>query len=301
MQRFISRHGFPVVLKEAIGENPSPKIDKISSDQELLSAISRMKRRSEDHLSPARSLVTSAYAENSLNVHEDEQGHRVAAPGARLLVEKHVSGRYIRCLVCGGRFLAAIEKTAATPEETWMLVERLHDDFKDVALRATMEIPGLAVASVDLVVGDPTLCREGQAYFVVELCERPRLESYLIASPALAPSLADRFLCHQAEQSSVRLQTPADVVATFMRAESLTEPQLLLPVLRDTCNALGIVGFARPGDQTSGIVEGHLQGKPSTIARVIEALMSGTHFGQRAMAIEAAQTPLESYADFTVA
>jgi hypothetical protein len=301
LRQFVSRTGYPVVLKAAIGENPSFKIDNIANEEQLMAAISRLRIRSEDQISPARSLIISAYAEDMLNFEEDELGNRIAPPHARLLIEKRVSGRYLRCLVCGDCVLAAIEIDKTGPERCVEVLGRLHEDFRNVARRAASVVPGLSVASVDLVVED--LAREPgrQSYYIVELSERPRLDSYMEASPELGRVLADALLSYEAERSSYILQDPVDEIAIRMRAEGLSDPNALLPLFRDTCNALQLSGSIELADPVEGVVEGHIQGAPSAAARVMEALMSGVHFGHRAMAADIWQTPMESYPDFRIA
>ena len=244
LQKFISRHGYPFVLKEAIGENPSSKID-IFNERELLAALSRMRLRSQDQLSPARSLVTSAYAENMLNLDEDEVGNRVVPPHARLLIEKRISGRYVRCLVCGEEVLTAIEIDNTPSEKRVAVLDRLHPDLRTVVLRAASAIPGLSVASVDLVLEDPVQSPGNQACYVVEICERPRLDTYMEASPHVGAIAADKLVLYQAERSAIQLQSPTDLIAIRMRAESLSEPKVLLPLFRDACNSLRLAGFIR--------------------------------------------------------
>ena len=50
-----------------------------------------------------------------------------------------------------------------------------------------------------------------------------------------------------------------------------------------------------------GIIEGHMQGAPAAIALVMEALMNGVHFRQRAMAADLWQVPVEGFTDFRIA
>jgi D-alanine-D-alanine ligase-like ATP-grasp enzyme len=296
VQRFISRYGYPVVLKEVIGENPSAKSDNITNAKELERAISQMRVRSADQLSPARSFVTSAYAESILNLDVDENGNKVISPSARLLIEKSVSGSYIRCLVCDNRVLAAIE-IHSSGNECKHVLDYLHQDFKTAALHAASVIPGLSVASIDFVVEDPTRSPKEQAYYVVELCERPRLDSYMRASIGVGIKLADELLRYQANRSSIQVQDSTNRIAVLVRAENLPDPSALLPWLRDVSNGLGLTGILRNEDPIEGVIEGHIEGSPSIIALLLEALMSGVHFGQRATATDVRQTPMEGYAD----
>jgi hypothetical protein len=300
LARFISRHGYPVVLKEAIGENPSHKIDNILNDEDLTAAVATLRVRSADQLAPAQSLVTSAYAENILNLDVDEEGKRIVPSSARLLIEKRVSGRYIRCLVCDKRLLSAIELDESDPGRT-ALRDDIHPDFETVALTAATVFPGLSVASVDFVVEDPTRSLETQAYYIVELCERPRLDSFMRASPSLGSRLAEELLLYQARQSSVQIQPANENIATRVRVENLSEPSALLDAVCNISSALMLKGFVGCVDAVEGIIEGHMEGAPSAIALLMEALMSGVHFGQRATAAEAWQATMEDYADFRLA
>jgi hypothetical protein len=145
LQRFLNRHAYPFVLKEAIGENPSLKLE-IFNATELNKAISRLRVLSHDHLAPARSLVTSGYAENMLNADQDDGGIRIAPPHARLLIEKRVEGRHIRSLVCANRILAAVEINNAQPKPRTEILNQLHADFKEVIIGAASVIPCLFVA-----------------------------------------------------------------------------------------------------------------------------------------------------------
>jgi hypothetical protein len=284
LQRFVARHSYPFVLKEAIGENPSLKVDNITTWADLQGAISSMRRRTQDHLAPARSLVTSGYAENILNFDCDDEGSRIAPSHARLLIEKRVSGRYIRCLVCGDRLLAAIEIDEAQPCPD--ITKLLHADIEDVVLRAASVIPGLSVASVDLVVKDPTQSITRQNYYVVEVSERPRLDTYSEASPDLAPNLAGALVSFQAEQAFFPLRDPSEKVSVRMRIEGLGDAAAVLAPLGNICGELRLFGGTRVIDVAEGVVEGHLQGAPLAIALVMEALMSGVYFGQRATATD---------------
>ncbi len=294
LQRFVSRHNYPFVLKEAIGENPSLKVDNITTWADLQSAISSMRLRTQDHLAPARSLVTSGYAENILNFDYDEEGSRIAPSHARLLIEKRVSGRYIRCLVSDDRILAAIEIDEAHPKQCVDILHRLHADFEDVILRAASVIPGLSVAAVDLVVKDPTQPITRQSYYVVEVSERPRLDTYSEASPHLGANLADALVSFQAKQASFPLRDPSEKIDVRVRVEGLADPVALLPPLSNICGELRLIGATRVMDVAEGVVDGHFQGAPRAIALVMEALMSGIHFGQRATATDIWQTSQES-------
>jgi hypothetical protein len=298
---FISRVGYPLVMTEAIGENPSRRTKDIWNSEDLLAAMSQMRQLPEDQFLPARSLVGSAYGENILSYTEDETGERVAPPHVRLLVERRVCGRYVRCFVCDGGFMAAIEFDESTRTPKADISAQLHEKFKDIASRTTAVIPGLFAASVDLVLEDPARDPGNQVYYIVELSERPRFDTYMRASPELGPALADALLVRQAQHSSLSLNDPAETVAVRVRLEGLPDPNPLLPKLRDSCNALCLSGFMRVSDAMEGIVEGQIHGGPREIALVMEALGSGIHFGQRVAAADEWQIPVDHHTGFKIA
>ena len=290
LRRFVWRHGYPLVLKESIGENPALNID-VWTEAELVDGVSRLRIRTEDQLAPARSLMTSAYAETLLGLDEDESGRRIASARMRLLIEKRVSGRYIRCMVCDGKVLAAIERDNSVSQGWTDILELLHHGFKTLAVRAASVIPGLATASVDLIVSSPSSEPDEQVHYIVELSERPRLDSYMGAIEKLGSQLASALLMHQANKSSVSLREPLDHIAVHMCADHLPRPSKVLPLLQDICSNLGISTSMESVDGGEDVLELRLEGGPMAIALVLEALMSGVHFNQRAMAINVYQEP----------
>jgi len=301
LDKFISKVGFPLILMEAIGENPSRRTNEIWNKADLLAAVSQMRKLPEDQFLPARSLVASAYGENILSYAEDEAGERIAPPHARLLIEKSVSGRYVRCFVCDGECLAAVEFEASTRMPKADISAQLHEGFKSIAVRAANVVPGLFAASVDLVLEDPSEAPEGQTYCIAELLERPRFDTYMRASPDLGPSLADALLVRQAQRSSLPLGDPAKSASVRVRLDGLPDPAGLLPMLKESCDALGLSGFVELSDPVEGVVEGHIEGAPEEIALVVEALASGIHFGQRTAAIDEWQVQAEHQSGFRIA
>jgi hypothetical protein len=301
LDRFISRVGYPLVVMGAIGENPSRKTNEIWNKADLLAALSQMRKLPEDQFLPARSLVASAYGENILSFTEDEAGERVAPPHARLMVEKSMPGRYVRCFVCGDEFLAAVEFERSTRTPKADISKQLNQGFKSVAVRAAGVVPGLFAASVDLVLEDPAKDPDSQIYCIAELLERPRFDTYMRACPKLGPGLADALLVRQARHSTLPLEDPVGTVAVRVRLEGLREPNRLLPMLQETCKTLGLSGAVNVADPMEGVVEGYIQGAPGEIALVMEALGTGIHFGQRTAAIDEWQIPPKHESGFKIA
>jgi hypothetical protein len=300
VRQFISRVGYPLVLTTAIGENPSRKTDEIWNKKDFFNAVSKLRVLTEDQFLPARSLEVSAYGENILSFSEDDSGRRIASPQMRLLVEKSVRGHYIRCLVCNGEILAAIELDRSTSNGNAHILGQVPPDLDLIASRAASVVPGLFAATVDLVVEDLTRALENQKYYIVEVSERSRLDTYMAASEGLGGELAHALLLRQARQSGFDLDDPVDSVAIRAVLEGVREPHQSLPKLAAFCNAAQLVGFMRVAEPLEGLVEGHVQGAPQEIALLLEALASGIFFDEKISAVDEWQVPAERYVGFRI-
>lgn len=283
---FADRYGYPLTLREAIGGSTASAAENIADAEELRRAVARIRRRTADHLAPARSLVSAAYAESILGWDVDEAGNHVASPLVRLLIEKRPPGRYVRCLACGGALLAAVEIEASGMGRSRDVTAALHPEVAALALRAAAVIPGLPVAAVDLIVDDPTRALSGQGHCVMELLERPHLRSFADAGPDLGERLAAAILRSEARRCSMTLDVPSDEVSVIARIEGLPRPELVLPALHDACARLQLAAAVRQADPAGGTLEACLGGAPAAVALLLEALMSGVHFGERATVAE---------------
>jgi hypothetical protein len=122
----------------------------------------------------------------------------------------------------------------------------------------------------------------------------------MAASSRLGPELAQALLLRQAQQSGLELDDPVETVAIHAALEGVREPRQLLPKLVEFCNASCLVGFMRVADSLEGLMEGHIQGAPHTIALMLEALASGICFDERISAADEWQVPKQPYFRFRI-
>jgi hypothetical protein len=259
---------YPIVLKEAVGENPARCIRGIRNRDQLVDAFEQLRKREEDVGAPGRSRRVAGYAQTRLRFEMDEEGDPVFPRQTRFLVEKEMHGRYVRIFSSEDDIRIAVELdhsngTARDVRQT------LHESFYTTADAARRSVAGLAVASVDIVTPDPERPVDGQRHHVVELAERVRIDSYALADPALADDLATALLSSEAGQD-VWSTEPHDDVRVGFRIEGL----------RASCD--GLASFASEHrvrltnlSETGGVVAGQADGTPSDVALLHERVMAG--------------------------
>jgi hypothetical protein len=302
-QRYIKRLGYPIALKEVVGENPSVMVPNIRDDAELARAIEYLRLLPSQSSSTATSVTRSAYAlTNLLEQEEDEAGRKLAAPRTRFLAERYLPGPCLRMLVLGGEVLATLHRPPRGDRRAAMPWDaeggKAHPEFLDAPRKAAASLPGLAAASVDLIVEDIRKSPKEQKYYVVEISERPHLETYVAVYPDLDRVLGDAILMHELRRLGLAAGKPAASIAVEFRAESLPDAQAMTPLLARSCDRLGLTGYAGVRDLVEGVVEGVVQGDPHDIALIAEGLLNGAIGGQRAMVIEERQRAPEPLARF---
>lgn len=308
-QAFVKRVGFPLVLKEAVGENPTEEISGINDEERLLEAVSELRMAPGKRSSAASSMTRSAYALTGLlDMEEDEDGNKLAAPSTRFLVEREVKGTYLRFLVLADEVLAVLHLQGGIKDgqpaqngaggircaslvpprrKLWgkPRSEDVHPGFAEVARKAVRTIPGLALAFVDIVVTDPHAAPEGQHHWIVELSERPRLEVFSRAQAGLGEQLAEKILAYEAGRVGTALQPVRDRVTVAMRAESVPDVKTFVPLLVQAARQLDLHGHADVGDPIEGSFDAVVEGPPAVVATLTEAIMGGGLADMRAIVL----------------
>jgi hypothetical protein len=276
---YCRRIRYPVVLKEAVGENPARCIRGIRTRGQLADAFERMRKREEDVGAPGRSHRVAGYAQTRLRFEMDAAGDPVFPRETRFLIEKEMHGRYVRIFSSEGdaRIAVELDHTNATACDVRHV---LHESFYATADAARRSVAGLAVASVDIVTPDPERSVDGQRHHVVEMAERVRIDSYAQADPTLADDLAAALLLSEAG-GEAWLNEPLDVVREGFRIEGLSA----------SCEDLA--SFASEhrvrltaSSEKDGVVTGQAEGSPSGIALLHERVMIGALGGRRPQSID---------------
>lgn len=278
---YAERIGFPVVLKPAVGDNTIEVKAGLKNRHQLKNAIEYLYTPS----SKRKGFTRAAYALTELREPGNINGKVVAPPGYRFLVEKHVSGQYLRFLVIDGE----VKSVVYCPKGPWKtrgsgmqdVFESTNQSLKDIAVSASRVVPGLAVVALDMVVPDhETETAVGGAQ-IVELSERPWLSVQHQYDVKLAAELAGSILSSELPQASD--DQPQEHITTEVLIAGAVDPVTLLEVLSEKFSELDIEGNLYGSDHTLGEVSGTVTGAPADIAWVTQSLLDKGIGGQRAM------------------
>lgn len=279
--------GFPVVLKAAVGDNTIDVITGISDREELRQAIEYFQVPPAERAGHTR----AAYALTELREPGTKDGRIVVPPGYRFLVEKQLTGHYLRFLVLDCKVINVL----LCPEGPWQssagdledITGQVHQSLKDIAVGATGAIPGISVAAIDLVTEDYRSATEIDDALIVEYSERPWLAVQYAANTDLAEQIADQVLEFGVGRE---LTEPKSSVAVEFTVEGSVHPDDLLTALRIEYERLGLIGHAEVSDPAMGHIVGTMEGKPADIAWLMETMLHDGIDGQRAMLVELCQT-----------
>ncbi len=289
-KHFAHRVGWPVVVKPVGGDNMREVFAGLRNEKALDEAIDHFRTPEMERPTFTR----TAYSLTLLLEPDEEDGRTVAPAKYQLLVERHVSGHYLRVLVVDGTAVSAVQCPAglADPagEPNREVLGELHPSIVTLAINAAQTIPGLAVAAVDMVVDDHRRAASAQEIRIVEFSERPSLSAQAGVSEELSRQLGDLLLTQHAREVGVNGDPPQEVASIDFAVEGVTDPPGVISAIGDAATELGVTPEQlRVTDQVEGTAEGALHGPPESIARIFELLLAGRLAGQRAMLVEEQQ------------
>ena len=296
--RFSRKIGYPQSLKEVNGENLTDQINDIADTKALHAAIARMRRRHAERVNSASSLERSAYATTSLpESQEDEDGNKIAFHGVRFVIEAQPKGQYLRLYVLEDKVVAAVhfpkgKPPMYTPAEglgatvvpaALMRTEtaaqgagmQVHPKVQRLAVRAMRAVPGLKLAAVDLVIGDPARAPQGQDWWVAELSERPRLDILYKADPQVAVDLARRIVMTEAARAGRSVAKVTAQIGAALSFEAVPSAPEFIAGLEESAARMGVQLQTGTGARIRGIVTAHARGRPQAIAILAEQAMTG--------------------------
>ncbi len=294
IKRYVERIGFPVVVKEVVGENFMERFGGVGDLAQLERVIRRLRERQGARLHSASNLERSAYAMTGLRVadEDDETGQRLAPVDTRFLVERDMDGDYYRFLVLGDVVVTVLRfpEGPASPDHDAVAeaVElrdpassrrlqrgRLHQAYADVARRSVSVIAGLELAAVDIVIADPTRRPKRRNHWVVELSERPHLEVLHALDPVWAFGLAHRIVRHEAARVARPLTEAVEQVAAKVAFAGVSA----VPAFAEQSAAFaaehGLQLAEASADGASARAIFDLKGSPQAVALLIERAMGG--------------------------
>jgi hypothetical protein len=285
-RRLARRIGYPVVLKPAGGDNMS-EVLPARNGREFAAAIEYLRVPETDRPTFTR----AAYGMTMFQeLEEDDDGRTMAPSSYQFLVERRVSGQYLRLLVLADKVISVVYcrdgQPGAPGGSNSDIMGDVHPSIPSLAVRAGCAVPGLSVAAVDVVVTDYTRPLVDQEYWIVDLSERPWLVVQAHHSEELSQRCAGEILLHQAALCSVSLGSPRDKVSIRFRAEGMIDPDGAIDALQTASEELGLVTTTRVSDAIEGIADGAIHGPAHHVARLLELLVGGRLHGQRALLVE---------------
>lgn len=281
--RFAKRIGYPVVLKPAVGDNTIEVAANLQDKGDLNGAIKYL------YTPPSQreKFTRAAYGLTELREPGRVNGKIVAPPGYRFLIEKHVPGQYLRFLIIGQKVANVLYcpngPWESVPDRIQDVTDSTHESLKDVAVRASRAVQGLAVVALDMVVPDHEVETAVEDAQIVELSERPWLSVQHHYDPVLAARLAGSILNSELPQASG--DQPREHITTNVLIGGAVDPETLLEVLSEKFSELDIEGNLYESDHTLGEISGTVTGAPAEIAWVTQRLLDMGVGGQRAMMV----------------
>ncbi|MGP9656017.1 hypothetical protein [Halomonas sp. AOP35-4E-18] len=158
--KYANKIGYPVVVKEMFGENPSFSIRDIKNKKELFSAIDKVRQ----HLPVSSDRAPSSYAQtiNLGSAESIDDSTRVKSNKSRFIVEKQFKGDAYRVYVIGSKVHSVLKFS----DNGFVRVSSPSQKVIDVAELSINAVPGIVNAAIDVVE-----CNDGSVY-LIEFCER---------------------------------------------------------------------------------------------------------------------------------
>jgi hypothetical protein len=284
-KRYARQLGYPVVLREGVGENPVRAIHHIHSGEELRTAFAELRRRDKTDRTPGSNPHIAGYATTRLTFTYDEEGNEVAPLRSRMMVEEDVSGITIRALVVGGELVAAVELDATQATGVKDRTNDLSPEFVQILVKAAAAIPGLACATVDAVQRNGAHSTSDQDLVVIGVSERPRIETYVTASTELGDFLGEALLRFQAREAGLELGPAVETVARPLHIEGLRHADKVADALPAIAKSHGIVLEVQRVDSVAGDIDAWASAAPDAIAALVELLMAGCLVDDKAAAV----------------
>ncbi|WP_159619785.1 hypothetical protein [Ruania rhizosphaerae] len=284
-KRTASKLGYPVVVKPAVGDNGIETFRDIHDEADLDAAIDYLRNPTSEREGFSR----SAYGLTELREPGEENGRLVVPPGYMFVVEKQLSGEYLRVLVSDGEVRSVIRCEGVPSDGSIVggedVTEIAHSDVRDLALRASAALPGLGLCSLDLVVPDATAAIDDRPVGVVEFSERAGLAVQAKVAPTDAERLSEGIMRRYARSLGLRISDPNEVVTYDFEAHSLPDPERGSGDIVAAASSVGIRGEIRAVDTVGGRVDGTFSGDAGRMAHLVNELIDGAVKGHSIMLV----------------
>lgn len=281
---FAERIGYPVTVKPTMGDNTIGVIPRVRNSDELWQAIEYLHTPFEDRSDFTR----ASYAMTELREPGLRDGVPVAPSSYRYLVEKHISGDYVRVLVIDGTVRNAMYcprgPWKSAPNELADVTEQLDGGISAYVIEASKVIPGLSVVAIDVVVPDLATTTSRKDIQIVEYSERPWLHVQSAYQPDLGRDLACQILTFEMRGKPVG--EVRESISVNTKIDGAVAPDKFLSAFTESCESTNVEHSLTVSDPALGHITGQLSGTPESIAWLLENALGQGLNGQRAMLAE---------------
>lgn len=249
--KYANKIGYPVVVKEMFGENPSFSVYNINNKKDLFSGVEKVRR----HLPVDSVRAPSSYAQtiNLGSAESVDENTRVKSNRSRFIIEKQLVGDSFRVYVIGGKAHSVLKPL----EGGFLKVLSPSKKIIDVAESSVNAIPGIVNAAVDVIEKS-----DGSVY-LTEFSERlfpPSAivdeASFTIMSEVYQTLLESEVGLANGVVSSARRKstylvkiTGVSSISIFIDVLKLVLDELKIAFrVGETCNIFGQVNFQLAGD-----------------------------------------------------
>lgn len=284
-ERWADEFGYPVVVREGVGENPVRSIHHIGSHEELRAAFHELRKRDKADRTPGSNPHIAGYATTRLTFTHDEEGNEVAPLRSRMLVEEDPQGRAVRAFVVGGELLVAVELDDDQMTGVRAITQELNSDHVRIFEKASQAVPGLACATIDAVAVSGSSPDAAERFLVTGIAERPRMETYVTADRDLGAVIGDALLGFQAHEAGIELGPTVPHVSGRLEIEGLRHADLVAEQLPTLAAQHGTQLEVSRVDEVAGDIDAAANSTPEVLAGLIELLMDGSLVDDRAAAV----------------
>lgn len=278
--RYGDKHGYPVVVKPALGDSTIDVVRGIQNQEQLLRAIDTLLTPPEQRPDSTQ----ASYGITELRKAGIKDGKVTVPPGYRFYIQEELRGDYIRLLVLDGEVIDVI----ACPGGPWsgravpLNEDQWPEGARSLAADVSRAIPGVSVLSVDVMAPAASSEADGDSPVVVEVSERPWLEVQHGMEPERAHRLAQQLLSFGLGVDHLPAVTER-TIAPEARFFGVVDPQQFTAALDHVGSAWDVAVHPVAQDETLGRVTARLEGDPGRIAEMIEVILDRGAQGQVAM------------------
>ncbi len=283
---FAKQIKFPVVIKPSKGDVGFYNFTNVRNLRQMNGVIKKIKVPVHER----EGLFRAAYTPMELGIPLEENGRQIVSKGYRFMVEKRVNGELLRFFVSEGKVLSAVQCEGSTIDgmlkSAVEVLDTIHPQLIRAVERASEAIPGLAVASIDVVATAPTRPLAEQEYWVVDFSERPLLWVQAKSDFRHARALAERMIADYLAIRGYPFEPCLDEEEVGFQIHALPSASTSYEALKEIVSQLDIRCEITEVADFEGRISGTFTGSSFHIAVLINGLTNEEFEDIPAMAVD---------------